>query len=288
MEESSCPEARLELGLCGDEDGDGGLDEDAGADSDPEACSTVASTPKACSTVASTPKACRTTASVMSSPSGLARSCSSGGLRLPAIAARSSSTGTVGRGGVTRSRLTLRATSKFQGGELSVELAEGDLERGSAGLPPSLSEGETATAEFRSSGPIVGVLRVGGSPPVPFGVQVAVPRAPAAAGPLSPLATGSERCNFVSAPHRQRSVIAHADGLEFSSGLSASGEGVIAEVSISADFHAEMVVVMRRATRKELTRLAQQQALLDAMEKKRYSSLLAQITRSICGRWTPS
>jgi len=41
-----------------------------------------------------------------------------------------------------------------------------------------------------------------------------------------------------------------------------------------------MTIVIRRAKKKELTRLAQQQALLDAMEKKRYSSLLAQITRS--------
>jgi len=271
MEEGGLLDASLELDLCDDEAGDpeeDGDDDGVGAESDPGGCSTAASTPKAC----------RLTPT--SSPTGLRSSSSSGALRLPAIQARASSTGALARGGgVTRARLALCVTSKFEGAEFSVELAEGELERGSAGLPPCLGEGETVTVEFRSSGSITGVLRVGGSPPVPFGVQVAVPRT-AATGTSPGSGLRGERSNFVSAPHRQRSVIAHADNLQFSNGLSASGEGVIADVAISCDLHAEMVVVMRRATRKELTRLAQQQALLDAMEKKRYSSLLAQITRS--------
>lgn len=275
MEVSTCLDDDLELDLCED----GGEEPDDAEESDPGVCSTAASTPKVGHTAASTPKACRLTTPKCSSPSALSSSGSLGALRLPAIASRASSTGALCRGGVTRARLTLKVTSKFEGAQISVELAEGELERSSSGLPSSLGEGETATAEFRSSSFIAGVLRVGGSPPVPFGVQVDVPR-PAAAGSSSALGLRGELSNFVSAPHRQRSVIAHADNLEFSNGLSASGEGVIAEVAISADYHAEMAVVMRRATRKELTKLAQQQALLDAMEKKRYSSLLAQITRS--------
>jgi hypothetical protein len=41
-----------------------------------------------------------------------------------------------------------------------------------------------------------------------------------------------------------------------------------------------MVVTLRRAKKKELSRLAQKQALVDAMGKKKYSTLIAQITRS--------
>jgi hypothetical protein len=56
--------------------------------------------------------------------------------------------------------------------------------------------------------------------------------------------------------------------------------GTVVEAAISSDGHAEMVVTLRRAKKKELGRLAQQQALVEAMSKKKYSSLLAQITRS--------
>lgn len=271
MERSTHRVDDLDPDSCEDENDD--LDE-TGAEIGLEICSSAGSTPKARRPAPASPAG---SVSPAASPSGQPHGAS--GLRLPAIATRASSTGSLVRGGFTRARLTLTAVSKFEGAELSVELAEGELERGSAGLPTSLGEGETATVEFRGSGPIVGTLRVGGSPPVPFGVQVAVPHT-SASGSSSGLGLRGERLNFVSAPHRQRSVIAHADGLEFSNGMSATGEGVVADVSISADFNAEMLVVMRRATRKELTRLAQQQALLDAMEKKRYSSLLAQITRS--------
>lgn len=75
-------------------------------------------------------------------------------------------------------------------------------------------------------------------------------------------------------------MVAGAGKLNLGSGLSASGEGVVAEVTISRDFHAEMSIGIRAARKKELTRLAQQQALVSAMEQKKYASLLAQITRS--------
>jgi len=58
------------------------------------------------------------------------------------------------------------------------------------------------------------------------------------------------------------------------------GEGIVAEVSVSSCFEAEMTVIIRQAKQKELRRLAQQEALLRAMDRKKYSSLHAQITKA--------
>lgn len=183
-------------------------------------------------------------------------------------------------GAVTLASLALTIQSRIEGVEISVELAEGELERSSKshGLPSVLSAGTPCTAEFRSSGAIVGILNIGGVPPIPFGVQVTVPKTAGSGGSIG--STSKDRVNFVSALNRQRSVVAHAENLEMGSGTSASGEGTIVEASISPDWRAELIVTVRRAKKKELTRLAQKQALLEAMEKKKYSNLLAQITRS--------
>jgi len=218
-------------------------------------------------------------ASAARSPSGPLE----GGVRLPAIATRASSTGAIGRSGVTRSHLTVRVTSKFDDAEVSVELAEGELDRGCDGLPATLAKDQSAVVQLRSSGAIVGNLRVAGMAPIPFGIQVK----PSTSGPGGKPAGGvlstsaAERMNFVAAEHRQKSVVAQAVGeLDASSGLGAKGDGTVVEASVGPGWRAEMTVLVRRAKKKELARLAQEQALLHAMEQKRYSSLLAQISRA--------
>jgi hypothetical protein len=77
-----------------------------------------------------------------------------------------------------------------------------------------------------------------------------------------------------------RTVVSHAENLEQGSGFSVNGEGTIVELSVSDGYFAEMTVIIRRARKKELTRISQQQQLLCAMEKKKYSSLLAQISKA--------
>jgi len=130
---------------------------------------------------------------------------------------------------------------------------------------------------FRSPGAIIGMLRVCGAPPIPFGVQVKPSPGPRASVALG---AGAERFNFVSSENRQRSVVAHALGdLELGSGTDARGDGVVVETTVGPGHRAEMVVNIRKAKKKELARLAQEQALLSAMEQKKYSSLLAQISR---------
>jgi len=52
------------------------------------------------------------------------------------------------------------------------------------------------------------------------------------------------------------------------------------EVIIGPGHHAEMTITVRKAKKKELARLAQEQALVSAMDSGKYSSLLAQITRA--------
>jgi len=208
-----------------------------------------------------------------------------GNVRLPMIATIPSSAACAlaiapakanGIGGATRSRLAITVTAQFEGAAVVVELAEGELDRGSAGFPPELPKGVAVTAEFRSSTAIAGALHINGSPPVPFGVQVNSSSRRNASGAI----VAMEKINFVSSEHRQRSVVAHAEGLEMDSGFSAKGDGVVAEVLIGPGHHADMTVNIRKAKKKELARLAQKEALVHAMETKKYSSLLAQITRS--------
>jgi len=158
--------------------------------------------------------------------------------------------------------------SKVEGAELAIHLTEGELEQGphSAGAAVSLPRGRPQLLELRSAGAIAGELRVSGAPPVPFGVQVRLGR--------------QERVNFVQNEWRQRTVVSQASHLDVGSGLACIGEGVVVEVSISSDAHAEMSVRVRRAKKKELARLGQRQMLVQAMEKGKYSALLAQIARS--------
>lgn len=197
--------------------------------------------------------------------------------RLPAIANRTGSCGAIRRSGMTRAHLTLTVTSRFDGATFAVELAEGELERGCEGLPETLTRGQSATIELRSSDAIMGLLRVGGVPPIPFGVQ-AMPTPGAQSSALE--VSNSERINFVSEEHRQRTIAAAAENLEQGLGMAVSGEGTVAEVSVSPGNFSEMTVTIRRAKKKELVRLAQEQALMSAMEKGRRSGLLAQISRS--------
>ncbi|CAE7693261.1 unnamed protein product [Symbiodinium sp. CCMP2456] len=62
--------------------------------------------------------------------------------------------------------------------------------------------------------------------------------------------------------------------------MGAVGEGIALDVSVSDGAQAVLAVKVRRAKKKELSKLAQEQALVSAMERGRYSSLLAQISRS--------
>eukprot|EP00440_Ansanella_granifera_P067181 gb/GFBE01072858.1/.p1 GENE.gb/GFBE01072858.1/~~gb/GFBE01072858.1/.p1 ORF type:complete len:564 (+),score=103.75 gb/GFBE01072858.1/:1-1692(+) len=214
---------------------------------------------------------CSTTASTAGDRQESEKPPSREGLRLPAInAPRASSLGAVKKSIVTRAQLTINITPELEGIEITVELTEGELERRCEGFPTSLPKGVATTAEYRSSTSIVGELRVTGVPAIPFGVQVEGAKS----------AASGSKINYVSAEHRQRSVVAGAGQLELGSGMGASGEGTVVEVTVSDGFSAVMNVGIRRAKKKELTRLAQQQALVSAMEKGKYSSLLAQITRS--------
>lgn len=136
-------------------------------------------------------------------------------------------------------------------------------------LPKQLPFEVPATAQIQGTGSILGALYVKGVPPIPFGVQVGLVR------------HNGDRPNFVSSdPARQRTVVRHGDNLQAGSGFSVNGEGTVVEVAISDGYEAEMTVIIRRAKKKELTSMAQQTALLNAMEKGKYSSLLAQITKS--------
>jgi len=211
---------------------------------------------------------------------------SDGGLRLPSILSRCASTGALGRGGnvAARAHLRLNVTSHVPGTSVVLELAQGELQRGSTGLPEVLTEGKTEAVELRSASAVVGVLRVSDSPPIPFGVQVK-PSAPsrsnsfAAAGALG--GRGPELVNFVSNEVRQRCVVAHAFGpLEAGSGMDATGDGIVIDAAIGPGSHAEMHVTVRKAKKKEITRLAQEQALINAMEQRKYSTLISQIARS--------
>eukprot|EP00930_Biecheleria_cincta_P089400 TRINITY_DN7869_c0_g3_i2.p1 TRINITY_DN7869_c0_g3~~TRINITY_DN7869_c0_g3_i2.p1 ORF type:complete len:540 (-),score=99.42 TRINITY_DN7869_c0_g3_i2:207-1826(-) len=200
------------------------------------------------------------------------RACS---VRLPSInASRAASLGAAGRrssssSAVSRSQLAITVTTELEGIEFDVHLTEGELERRSEGFPATLPKGST-TVTYRSSNSLVGEVRVENVPPVPFGVQVEGAKSAAPGG----------RINWVSTELRQRTLVAGAGQLELGSGMGARGEGTAVDVTISDGYNATMTVVIRRAKKKELTKLAQEQALVSAMERGRYSSLLAQISRS--------
>eukprot|EP00747_Dinoflagellata_sp_TGD_P051664 gnl/TRDRNA2_/TRDRNA2_147470_c0_seq1.p1 gnl/TRDRNA2_/TRDRNA2_147470_c0~~gnl/TRDRNA2_/TRDRNA2_147470_c0_seq1.p1 ORF type:complete len:609 (-),score=92.26 gnl/TRDRNA2_/TRDRNA2_147470_c0_seq1:122-1894(-) len=195
-------------------------------------------------------------------------------VRLPPVnAPRSPTSGTAQtvalrfRGGC-RCYLSMTVTAQFEGVEVRVALSEGEAE-----LIPSLAGklpmNVPVTGEFKSSGVIAGTLHVNDVPPIPFGIQT---------GALVPCS--GERKNFVATADRQRTVVTHASELEVTSGTSVKGDGMVVEVAVSSGPYAEMTVLVRRARKKELTRVQQERALLTAMEKKKYSSLLAQITKS--------
>jgi len=176
-----------------------------------------------------------------------------------------------------RSRASITVISEVANAELSVELLEGDLLEA---FPIPLPQGETVR-QLRSTGAILGQLSVPGVPPVPFGVQVEVrPNAAAMSSSTALVATGLQRRNFVASELRTRTVAMGAEELKVGNGLGAAGEGTVLEVSISEGPEATLSIKIRQAKKKELTKLAQQQALRSAMERGRYGSLLAQIARS--------
>ncbi|CAE7657210.1 unnamed protein product [Symbiodinium microadriaticum] len=164
-------------------------------------------------------------------------------VRLPAIGAlkRTSSLPAARRGGAARAQLAISVTPEVEDVEVTVELTEGEPEARSGGFPTPLPSRIASSIQFRSAGAISGSLCV------PFGVQVEV---------------------------------AGAENLELGSGMGAVGEGIVLDVSVSDGAQAVLTVKVRRAKKKELSRMAQEQALVSAMERGRYSSLLAQISRS--------
>lgn len=191
-------------------------------------------------------------------------------LKLPPV--RSAS-----RKAVTRCRASLTVTSEVADAELTLELLEGEILEA---FPVPLPLGETVR-QLRSSGAILGQLSVSGVPPVPFGVQVEVRPSAAAVSSSTPLVSNAlSRRNFVASELRTRSVAMGAEELKVSNGLNAAGEGTVVEVAVTEGHEAALTVKIRQAKKKELNKLAQQQALRLAMERGRYSSLLAQIARS--------
>lgn len=200
-----------------------------------------------------------------STPSGTCGTPTSSGrtsVTLPPLQVRSRSSGAL-----TCARLALTATARFGDVRASIELAAGQGEQLQA-LPEILPLQVPAIAQFRSSGSIAGNLRVNTMPPIPFGVQVKSTKA------------HGDRENFVGREGRQRATVAHGEDLKAGSGFSVKGEGIVVEVSITNGFEADMSVIVRQAKKKELTRLAQQEALIKAMERKKYSTLHAQITKA--------
>ena len=103
---------------------------------------------------------------------------------------------------------------------------------------------------------------------MPFGVYV--PKATGGAG------------HFVAAELRQKTRQMGAEGLAQGQGLQAVGEGTVVDMAVEGlpGLEPQLLVTIRRAKRKELTKMAQEQALRAAIERGRYSSLLAQIARS--------
>jgi len=172
------------------------------------------------------------------------------------------------KSGVTRSRLKVTFTSLSDTPtEVSIDLNEGELD-GPQELKRVVNRGEPEVICCRSTSSVVGMLRIAEAEPIPFGIQVGKPSA------------SGERSNFVAKPERQRTVFVHAGELSAGSGTTVKGEGVAVEVTVSIGAHADLAVTIRKAKKKELTRMQQQRSLQSAMEDKKYSTLLAQITKS--------
>eukprot|EP00927_Polykrikos_kofoidii_P054752 TRINITY_DN49126_c0_g1_i1.p1 TRINITY_DN49126_c0_g1~~TRINITY_DN49126_c0_g1_i1.p1 ORF type:complete len:646 (+),score=93.11 TRINITY_DN49126_c0_g1_i1:21-1958(+) len=190
-------------------------------------------------------------------------------VHLPAMSPASRRGGSVIKCLASRARLRVAIVTQFDGPEVAVELTEGEADGGQVqALPKTLKTNEIQTMRFRSASSVVGILRISGAPPVQFAVQV---------GAMKP---NGERQNFVGSEGRDRTTVADAGQLDTSHGPHAKGEGTAVEISITSGAFAEMQVLVRRAKKKELTRIGQRRALEAAMEKKNYSSLIAQITKS--------
>ncbi|CAJ1349118.1 unnamed protein product [Effrenium voratum] len=159
-----------------------------------------------------------------------------------------------------RAQLAITVTTEVEDVELAVELAEGEAQD-EGGFPAPLPCGVATTRRFCGKD-VLGRLCVAGVPPVPFGVQVEAGR------------------SFVATEVRRRTLALGAEELGLGSGMGATGRGTAVDMSISEGPQAVLTVNIRRAKKKELTKLAQQQALQTAMERGRYSSLLAQIARA--------
>lgn len=146
--------------------------------------------------------------------------------------------------------------------DFSVQLTDGEAV-GSA----SETLASTGCAEFRSWSTIAGSICIAGVPVLPFGIQT------------EPSKTG-ELGNFVIAPGRQRGRVTHAGELTEGDGTSVKGEGVLLEVEVSNGHAAELHIKARTAKKKELAALNQERQLLKAMEKGKYNSILAQISKA--------
>lgn len=201
-------------------------------------------------------------------------------LQLPAVQRNRSSScsSAVSSRGVTqlasciRTRLCITAVAHTDDIEIAVDLAEGQPVGSSEAFPcPLPADGTESSMELRSSRAIVGTITVSGSNPIPFGIQVPHNRAARMAG---------EGRNFVYDEDKSRASVTHAGELEAGPGRHVKGEGFVVSLVVSDGAHAEMRINIQPAKRKELARLAQERALLTAMEKKKYSTLLAQISKS--------
>lgn len=170
--------------------------------------------------------------------------------------------------GIGRARMNLIITSRVENLVLAVDLSEGEAVLGALALPPSLPQLVPVTAEFRGIGQITGVIRVDDAPPIPFGIQAGAMKA------------NGDRENFVGEETRHKKTVTHAKSLERGSGTSVQGVGIVVELAVTEGPTAELKVVVRAAKKKELTRLQQEQQLLQAMDKKKYATLLAQITKA--------
>eukprot|EP00928_Gymnodinium_smaydae_P087764 TRINITY_DN71987_c0_g1_i1.p1 TRINITY_DN71987_c0_g1~~TRINITY_DN71987_c0_g1_i1.p1 ORF type:complete len:683 (+),score=176.94 TRINITY_DN71987_c0_g1_i1:71-2050(+) len=196
---------------------------------------------------------------------------------LPSTRGARSSSCPAGRGNVGASgsgaaamgrgiRLELVLTAQFDGAQVDVELTEGETIAAQS-FPLTVDRGEALRVGFLGARRIAGVLRVRGAPEIPFG---------AGGGGGS----GASGGNFVAQAERHRTTAVDAGELDADSGLAVKGEGVAVEASITAGAQAELAVLIRKAKKKELTRIAQRRSLLKAMESQKYSSLLAQITKA--------
>lgn len=219
----------------------------------------------------------------------------------------------VGGSGAIKAHVSLRVMARFHGVEVDVALTEGEVVNGlGRGFPLRPSAETAAMADIRShAGGIRGDIIVKGVPPIPFGVQVLPTQASSSTvSPCGSSGTSSttsltslfkrripsttnlaDRINFVGAEHRQKTVVASIDrssdgeellGTASSSRRGVGGEGIVVEVAmVSADAASvEITMTVRKARKKELARLAQEEILVSAMEKRRYGALLAQITKS--------